>query len=97
MKIGSSLSTIKLFAYNFLTEVIVLFLNFSLLLVLHRKESEELQNLYRQNIEDRTQQAELIKQLEALSADIQKVLQDHEYAHTAKTTYQKVCYSALCL
>ncbi|KAL9822667.1 LOW QUALITY PROTEIN: centlein [Geothlypis trichas] len=54
------------------------------------KESEELQNLYRQNIEDRTQQAELIKQLEALSADIQKVLQDHEYAHTAKTTYQKV-------
>uniref|UniRef100_A0A8U8C4R0 Uncharacterized protein n=1 Tax=Geospiza parvula TaxID=87175 RepID=A0A8U8C4R0_GEOPR len=62
-----------------------------------KKELEELQtNLYRQNTEDRTQQAELIKQLETLSADIQKVLQDHEYAHTAKTTYQKVCCSALC-
>ncbi|KAM6991153.1 LOW QUALITY PROTEIN: centlein [Passerculus sandwichensis] len=54
-----------------------------------KKKLEELQNLYT-NIEDRTQQAELIKQLEALSADIQKVLQDHEYAHTAKTTYQKI-------
>ncbi|KAM3655196.1 LOW QUALITY PROTEIN: centlein [Ammospiza maritima maritima] len=54
-----------------------------------KKKLEELQNLYT-NIEDRTQQAELIKQLEALSADIQKVLQDHEYVHTAKTTYQKI-------
>lgn len=96
MKIGSSLSAIKLFAYNFLTEVIVLFLNFSLLLVLHRKELEELPNLYRQSIEDTTQQAELIKQLQTLNADTEKVLQDQEYAHTAKTTsYQKVCYSAL--
>lgn len=93
MKIGSSLSTIKLFAYNFL--YIVLFLNFALLLILHREELEELQNLHRQDTEDTTQQAELIKQLEALNADTQKVLQDQEYAHTAKTTYQKVCYSAL--
>ncbi|XP_039585940.1 centlein [Passer montanus] len=54
------------------------------------KELEELQNLYRQNTEDRTQQAELIKQLEALNADTQEALQAQEYAHTAKTTYQKI-------
>lgn len=97
MKIGSSLSTIKLFERNCLMEVIVvLFLNFSLLLVLHRKELQELQNLYRQNIEHTAQQAELIKQLQALNTDTQKVLKDQEDAHTAETTsYQKVCRSAL--
>lgn len=97
MKIGSSLSTIKLFEHNCLTEVIVvLFLNFSLLLVLHRKELQQLQNLYRQNIEHTAQQAELIKQLQALNTDTQKVLKDQEDAHAAETTsYQKVCHSAL--
>uniref|UniRef100_A0A674HUJ4 Centlein n=1 Tax=Taeniopygia guttata TaxID=59729 RepID=A0A674HUJ4_TAEGU len=83
----------KIICIQILTEIIVLFLDFSLFLVFNRKELEEIQNLCRQNIEDRTQQAELIKQLEALNADTQKVLQDQEYAHTAKTTYQKVCYS----
>lgn len=97
MKIGSSLSTIKLFEHNCLTEfIVVLFLNFSLLLVLHRKELQQLQNLYRQNIEHTAQQTELIKQLQALNTDTQKVLKDQEDAHTAETTsYQKVCHSAL--
>uniref|UniRef100_A0A8C4UL27 Centlein n=1 Tax=Falco tinnunculus TaxID=100819 RepID=A0A8C4UL27_FALTI len=86
-----SLSTIKLFEHNCLTEVIVLFLNFYLLLVLHRKELQELQNLYRQNVEHTTQQAELIKQLQALNIDTQKVLKNQEEAHTAETTsYQKL-------
>ncbi|XP_010117088.1 PREDICTED: centlein-like, partial [Chlamydotis macqueenii] len=56
-----------------------------------KKELEELQNLYRQNIEHTAQQAELIKQLQALNTDTQKVLKDQEDAHTAETTsYQKV-------
>lgn len=101
MKIGSSLSTVKLFEHNCLVEVIVVFLNFSLFLFcfpLCRKELQELQNLYRQNIEHTVQQAELIKQLQALNADTQKVLKDQEDAHTAETTsYQKVCHSALRL
>lgn len=68
------------------------FLNFSLLLALHRKELQELQNLYRQNITHTAQQAELIQQLQALNTDTQKVLKDQEDAHTAETTsYQKVC------
>uniref|UniRef100_A0A8B9N8R1 Centlein n=1 Tax=Accipiter nisus TaxID=211598 RepID=A0A8B9N8R1_9AVES len=91
-ELRSSLSTIKLFEHNCLTEVIVvLFLNFSLLLVLHRKELQQLQNLYRQNIEHTAQQAELIKQLQALNTDTQKVLKDQEDAHAAETTsYQKL-------
>ncbi|XP_008935242.1 PREDICTED: centlein, partial [Merops nubicus] len=56
-----------------------------------KKELQELQNLYRQNIEHTAQQAELIKQLQALNADTQKVLKDQEDAHTAETTsYQKL-------
>ncbi|XP_030368177.1 centlein isoform X2 [Strigops habroptila] len=56
-----------------------------------RKELQELQNLYRQNIEHTAQQAELIKQLQALNTDTQKVLKDQEDAHTAETTsYQKL-------
>lgn len=66
-------------------------LNFSVLLILHRKELQELQNLYRQNIEHTAQQAELIKQLQALNNDTQKVLKDQGDAHTAETTsYQNV-------
>ncbi|XP_054042046.1 centlein isoform X2 [Rissa tridactyla] len=56
-----------------------------------KKELQELQNLYRQNIEHTAQQAELIKQLQTLNTDTQKVLKDQEDAHTAETTsYQKL-------
>ncbi|XP_009079348.1 PREDICTED: centlein-like, partial [Acanthisitta chloris] len=56
-----------------------------------KKELQDLQNLYRQNIRHTAQQAELIKQLQALNADTQKVLKDQEDAHTAETTsYQKL-------
>ncbi|XP_069632860.1 centlein isoform X6 [Haliaeetus albicilla] len=56
-----------------------------------KKELQQLQNLYRQNIEHTAQQAELIKQLQALNTDTQKVLKDQEDAHTAETTsYQKL-------
>uniref|UniRef100_A0A8C0ATF8 Centlein n=1 Tax=Buteo japonicus TaxID=224669 RepID=A0A8C0ATF8_9AVES len=55
------------------------------------KELQQLQNLYRQNIEHTAQQTELIKQLQALNTDTQKVLKDQEDAHTAETTsYQKL-------
>uniref|UniRef100_A0A8C4UKC7 Centlein n=1 Tax=Falco tinnunculus TaxID=100819 RepID=A0A8C4UKC7_FALTI len=55
------------------------------------RELQELQNLYRQNVEHTTQQAELIKQLQALNIDTQKVLKNQEEAHTAETTsYQKL-------
>lgn len=64
----------------------------SFLLALHRKEMQELQNLYKQNIEHAAQQAELIQQLQALNMDTQKVLKTQEDAHTAETlSYQKVC------
>ncbi|XP_056180766.1 centlein isoform X1 [Falco biarmicus] len=56
-----------------------------------KKELQELQSLYRQNVEHTTQQAELIKQLQALNIDTQKVLKNQEEAHTAETTsYQKL-------
>ncbi|XP_061216326.1 centlein [Neopsephotus bourkii] len=56
-----------------------------------RKELQELQNLYNQNIEHTAQQAELIQQLQALSHGTQKVLKDQEDAHIAETTsYQKL-------
>lgn len=76
-------------------------LNFALFLFcfpLCRKELQELQDLYRQNVEHTVQQAELIKQLQALNTDTQKVLKDQEDAHTAETkSYQKVRHSALWL
>ncbi|XP_071586488.1 centlein isoform X1 [Heliangelus exortis] len=56
-----------------------------------KKELQELQNLYRQNIEHTAQQDELIKQLQALNVDTQKVLKDQEDAHTAEmSSYQKL-------
>ncbi|KAM9587689.1 centlein isoform 1-T5 [Morphnus guianensis] len=56
-----------------------------------KKELQQLQNLYRQNIEHTARQAELIKQLQALNTDTQKVLKDQEDAHAAETTsYQKL-------
>ncbi|XP_065518020.1 centlein isoform X4 [Lathamus discolor] len=54
-----------------------------------RKELQELQNLYSQNIEHTAQQAELIKQLQALDNGTQKVLKDKEDAHVAESSYQK--------
>uniref|UniRef100_A0A493T9E2 Centlein n=1 Tax=Anas platyrhynchos platyrhynchos TaxID=8840 RepID=A0A493T9E2_ANAPP len=63
-----------------------------------KKELQELQNLYRQNITHTAQQAELIQQLQALNTDTQKVLKDQEDAHTAETTsYQKVCSAHSCV
>ncbi|XP_065518018.1 centlein isoform X2 [Lathamus discolor] len=55
-----------------------------------RKELQELQNLYSQNIEHTAQQAELIKQLQALDNGTQKVLKDKEDAHVAESSYQKL-------
>ncbi|KAM6109370.1 centlein [Phoenicopterus ruber ruber] len=62
-----------------------------------KKELQELQNLYRQNIEHTAQQAELIKQLQALNTDTQKVLKDQEDAHTAETTSYQKLYNELTL
>uniref|UniRef100_F6VBV1 Centlein n=1 Tax=Ornithorhynchus anatinus TaxID=9258 RepID=F6VBV1_ORNAN len=60
-------------------------------ITLFRKELQELQNLYKQNTEHTTQQAELIQQLQALNMDTQKVLQNQEDAHTAEMiSYQKL-------
>ncbi|KAM9507910.1 LOW QUALITY PROTEIN: centlein [Guaruba guarouba] len=56
-----------------------------------RKELQELQNLYSQNVEHTAQQAELIKQLQALNNGTQKVLKDQGDAHIAeRTSYQKL-------
>ncbi|XP_072716452.1 centlein isoform X4 [Ciconia boyciana] len=62
-----------------------------------KKELQELQNLYRQNIKHTAQQAELIKQLQALNTDTQKVLKDQEDAHTAETTSHEKLYKELTL
>ncbi|KAM9262222.1 centlein [Morus bassanus] len=62
-----------------------------------KKELQELQNLYRQNIKHTAQQAELIKQLQALNTDTQKVLKDQEDAHTAETTSYQKLYTELTL
>lgn len=62
-----------------------------LLLAVHRKELQELQNLYKQNSAHTAQQAELIRQLQVLNTDTQKVLKNQEDAHTAESiSYQKV-------
>ncbi|XP_054033747.1 centlein [Dryobates pubescens] len=62
-----------------------------------KKELQELRNLYRQNIEHTTEQAELIKELQALNADTQKVLKDQDAAHTAETTSYQKLYNELSL
>lgn len=91
MKVESSLYKIKLAEHSCLTTVLLFMLS-CLLLALHRKELQELQNLYKQNTEHTAQQAELIQQLQALNMDTQKVLRNQEDAHTAETiSYQKVC------
>ncbi|XP_034086132.1 centlein isoform X2 [Gymnodraco acuticeps] len=67
-----------------------------------RCEFAEVQTLYRQSTQHAAEQSNLIKQLEGLNLDTQRVLRNQEEAHTADTTsYQKLykelsqCYQAL--
>ncbi|XP_042341286.1 centlein [Plectropomus leopardus] len=67
-----------------------------------RCEFAEVQTLYRQSTEHAAEQSHLIKQLEGLNLDTQRVLRNQEEAHTADTTsYQRLykelsqCYQAL--
>nr|XP_020484275.1 centlein isoform X2 [Labrus bergylta] len=67
-----------------------------------RRDYAEVQTLYRQSTEHAAEQSHLIKQLEGLNLDTQKVLRNQEEAHTADTTcYQRLykelsqCYQAL--
>ncbi|XP_068445473.1 centlein [Clinocottus analis] len=67
-----------------------------------RCEFAEVQTLYRHSTEHAAEQSHLIKQLEGLNLDTQKVLRNQEEAHTAdNTSYQKLykelsqCYQAL--
>lgn len=55
------------------------------------RDFAEVQALYRQSAEHAAEQNHLIKQLEGLNVDTQKVLRNQEEAHTADTTsYQRV-------
>lgn len=57
------------------------------------QECAQVQSLYRQSAEHAAEQNHLIKELEGLNIDTQKVLRNQEEAHTADTTsYQKVVY-----
>lgn len=90
-KIGCQ--SVTLDEHNYLTEMIFINTFLCLLLALHRKELQELQNLYKQNSTHTAQQAELIQQLQVLSMDTQKVLRNQEDVHTAESiSYQKVCF-----
>ncbi|XP_038134514.1 centlein [Cyprinodon tularosa] len=67
-----------------------------------RRDFAEVQALYRQSMEHAADQSRLIKQLEGLNLDTQRVLRNQEEAHSADTTsYQKLykelsqCYQAL--
>ncbi|XP_030291520.1 centlein [Sparus aurata] len=67
-----------------------------------RRDCAEVQTLYKQSTEHAAEQSHLIKQLEGLNLDTQKVLRNQEEAHTADTTsYQRLykelsqCYQAL--
>ncbi|XP_050185917.1 centlein isoform X6 [Myiozetetes cayanensis] len=62
-----------------------------------KKELQELQNLCGQNTEYTAQQSELIKQLQALNANTQKVVKDQEDAHTAEITLYQKLYNELSL
>lgn len=54
-------------------------------------ELAEVQTLYKQSTEHAAEQSHLIKQLEGLNLDTQRVLRNQEEAHTADTTsYQRV-------
>ncbi|XP_030004732.1 LOW QUALITY PROTEIN: centlein [Sphaeramia orbicularis] len=67
-----------------------------------RHEFAEVQTLYKQSTEHAAEQSHLIKQLEGLNLDTQRVLKNQEEAHTADTSsYQRLykelsqCYQAL--
>ncbi|XP_074520132.1 centlein isoform X2 [Halichoeres trimaculatus] len=67
-----------------------------------RHDYTEVQTLYKQSTEHAAEQSHLIKQLEGLNLDTQRVLRNQEEAHTADTTsYQQLykelsqCYQAL--
>ncbi|XP_032530954.1 centlein isoform X3 [Chiroxiphia lanceolata] len=62
-----------------------------------KKELQELQNLCGQNTEYTAQQTELIKQVQALNANTQKVMKDQEDAHTAEITLYQKLYNELSL
>ncbi|XP_027765856.1 centlein isoform X4 [Empidonax traillii] len=62
-----------------------------------KKELQELQNLCGQNTEYTAQQSELIKQLQVLNANTQKVVKDQEDAHTAEITLYQKLYNELSL
>ncbi|XP_064497767.1 centlein isoform X9 [Pseudopipra pipra] len=62
-----------------------------------KKELQELQNLCGQNTENTAQQAELIKQVQALNANTQKVMKDQEDTHTAEITLYQKLYNELSL
>lgn len=56
-----------------------------------RHDYAEVQTLYKKSAEHAAEQSRLIKQLEGLHLDTQKVLRNQEEAHTADTTsYQRV-------
>ncbi|CAK6958571.1 centlein [Scomber scombrus] len=60
-----------------------------------RCEFTEVQTLYRQSTEHAAEQSHLIKQLEGLNLDTQKVLRNQEEAHTADTTSYQTLYKEL--
>lgn len=56
-----------------------------------RHDYAEAQTIYRQSARHAAEQSQLIKQLEGLNLDTQKVLRNQEEAHTADTSsYQRV-------
>ncbi|MEQ2162224.1 hypothetical protein GOODEAATRI_017654, partial [Goodea atripinnis] len=55
------------------------------------RDFAEVHTQYRQNTEHAAEQSHLIRQLEGLNLDTQRVLRNQEEAHTADTTsYQRV-------
>ncbi|KAM3864807.1 centlein [Diretmus argenteus] len=60
-----------------------------------RREVAEVQTLYRQSTEHAAEQSHLIKQLEGLNLDTQRVLRNQEEAHTADTTSYQTLYKEL--
>ncbi|KAI1887473.1 hypothetical protein AGOR_G00190680 [Albula goreensis] len=60
-----------------------------------RQEKQQLQVLYAQSVEHSTDQAQLIKQLEGLNLDTQRVLRTQEAAHSADSVSYQRLYSEL--
>ncbi|KAM9857004.1 centlein [Aulostomus maculatus] len=60
-----------------------------------RCEFAEVQTLYKQSTEHAAEQSHLIKQLEGLNLDTQRVLRNQEEAHTADTTSCQRLYNEL--